>query len=65
MSTLLLGRKVEIEAADRFLAMISAGSAALIVEGEPGIGKTAVWREVLAPCGCRLVSGAGLRGGGA
>lgn len=59
MSALLLGREAELEAADRFLAMISAGSPALIVEGEPGIGKTAVWREVLARAdasSCRVLA---------
>jgi tetratricopeptide (TPR) repeat protein len=59
MNVPLLGREVELEAADRFLTMISAGSAALIVEGEPGIGKTAVWREVLARAdasSCRVLA---------
>ena len=59
VSALLLGREAELEAADRFLAMISGRSAALVVEGEPGIGKTAVWREVLARAdasSCRVLA---------
>jgi DNA-binding CsgD family transcriptional regulator len=47
LSGLLVGRQTELEAAERFLGLISEGAAALVFEGEAGIGKTAVWREVL------------------
>jgi DNA-binding CsgD family transcriptional regulator len=41
----VIGRDAELEAVDRFLESVSAGAASLIVEGEPGIGKTTVWSE--------------------
>lgn len=43
----VIGRDAEIEAVDHFLESFSAGAAALVVEGEPGIGKTTVWRAAL------------------
>ena len=43
----LVGRDAEIEAADRFLDATRNGPAALLLEGEPGIGKTTVWREAV------------------
>jgi DNA-binding CsgD family transcriptional regulator len=44
----LLGRQQELADADAFLDAMQEGLAAFVVEGEPGIGKTAVWREALA-----------------
>jgi DNA-binding CsgD family transcriptional regulator len=41
----LLGREVELAAVDAFLDQAGSGFAALMLEGEPGIGKTTVWRE--------------------
>jgi DNA-binding CsgD family transcriptional regulator len=41
----LVGRRQELAAIDAFLAADADGAAALVVEGEAGIGKTSVWRE--------------------
>src|SRR5437016_2360535 len=43
----VFGRGAELEAAERFLDGLAAGPAALVLEGEPGIGKTTVWREAV------------------
>jgi DNA-binding CsgD family transcriptional regulator/tetratricopeptide (TPR) repeat protein len=43
----VIGREAELAAAERFLESLSEGPAALVVEGEPGIGKTTVWREAI------------------
>ena len=43
----VIGREWEQERVDGFLDMIAEGSAALVLEGEPGIGKTTVWRAVV------------------
>jgi DNA-binding NarL/FixJ family response regulator len=43
----LVGREWEMAGADRFLDDVADGPAALILEGEPGIGKTTVWRAIL------------------
>ena len=43
----LIGRQWEIAGADRFLDDISAGPAAMVLEGDPGIGKTTVWRAAV------------------
>jgi predicted ATPase len=44
----LFGRGVELALADRFLEQVEGGSAAFVVEGERGIGKTVLWRETVA-----------------
>jgi DNA-binding CsgD family transcriptional regulator len=44
----LVGRAEEAEVVDQFLAGPLAGSRALLIEGEPGIGKTTLLRELLA-----------------
>jgi DNA-binding CsgD family transcriptional regulator/tetratricopeptide (TPR) repeat protein len=41
----VIGREAELAAAKRFLDSLPEGPAALVIEGEPGIGKTTVWRE--------------------
>jgi hypothetical protein len=41
----IIGRESELASGDEFLEGVSAGSRALVLEGEPGIGKTTVWRE--------------------
>jgi hypothetical protein len=41
----LVGREWEMAGADRFLDDVADGPAALVLEGEPGIGKTTVWRD--------------------
>ena len=40
----IIGRDAELAAAASFLDAIPSGLAALGLEGEPGIGKTTVWR---------------------
>ena len=47
----VVGRDQELEAAAEFLGELESGPAALVFEGEPGIGKTTVWAaaEELAP----------------
>jgi len=44
-SSLVVGRDAELVAADRFLDAVRDSAQALVLEGEPGIGKTTVWRE--------------------
>jgi DNA-binding CsgD family transcriptional regulator len=41
----LVGRAAEVEAVELFLDRVSRGAHALVLEGEPGIGKTRVWTE--------------------
>ncbi len=55
MDNALLGRELELETCERFVAA-AAGAGALLLEGEAGIGKTAVWRVALEQaraCGWR------------
>jgi len=40
----IVGREVELAACERLLERVAEGPAALVVEGEAGIGKTTVWR---------------------
>ena len=54
--TELIGREAELERIQRFLAGNESGPSALLLEGEPGIGKTSLWRE-----GVRLARGTGHR----
>lgn len=44
----MVGRERELEEGRRFLGALANGSACLVLEGEPGIGKTTVWRETIA-----------------
>ena len=44
----LVGRKAELEEIERFLDTVSEGPGALVVEGDPGIGKTELWTAALA-----------------
>jgi DNA-binding CsgD family transcriptional regulator len=44
----VVGRSLELDAIRAVLASASEGPVALLLEGEPGIGKTALWREGLA-----------------
>lgn len=39
----VIGRDTELEAVRRFLAAFAEGPAALMIRGEPGIGKTTIW----------------------
>ena len=52
----IVGRDAELAAVERFLAALSDEPAALVVEGEAGIGKTTVWLEAI-----RLADARGLR----
>ena len=44
----MVGRERELEAAAEFLEALESGPAALVFEGEAGIGKTTLWREAAA-----------------
>jgi hypothetical protein len=46
----LEARQPERERVDAFLAALPAGARALLIRGEPGIGKTALWRLALERC---------------
>ena len=43
----LAGRRSEMAGVDRFLELLPDGPAALVLEGDPGIGKTTVWRAAV------------------
>src|SRR3954447_12118443 len=45
MAVEIIGRREELLAFDRFLAAVPAGGQALLLEGDAGIGKTALWQE--------------------
>ncbi len=54
----MVGRERELEAGERLVAGLSC-SGCLILEGEAGIGKTTVWRGIVAHAqavGCRVLS---------
>jgi len=53
--TAIIGREAEIEAIDDFLAGPTDGARALVLEGEPGIGKTTLWRSATAHAAARGV----------
>ena len=42
-----VGRDAELELVDRFLERVPAGTPILVIEGDPGIGKTTVWLEAI------------------
>ena len=44
----VVGRAAELENVDRFLGAVSAGPVALVLRGEPGIGKTTIWHQAVA-----------------
>jgi DNA-binding CsgD family transcriptional regulator len=50
----LVGRQRELTGVDGFLELLRVGPAALVLEGEPGIGKTAVWRAAVNAARGRL-----------
>jgi predicted ATPase len=45
MAVELIGRRAELLAFDGFLGAVPAGGQALLLEGDAGIGKTALWQE--------------------
>ena len=44
----IVGRATELARLDAFLDAVANGPAALVVEGEPGIGKTTLWKRGMA-----------------
>jgi len=46
----VVGRESELARVDAFLAALPQGARALVIRGEPGIGKTALWRAALGRC---------------
>jgi DNA-binding CsgD family transcriptional regulator len=42
----IVGRDAELLAGDSFLKAVAKGSALLVLQGEPGIGKTTIWAEI-------------------
>jgi predicted ATPase len=44
----VIGRESELAILHSFLDSIPTGPSALVLSGDPGIGKTTVWREGLA-----------------
>ena len=53
---MLCGRTAELERIDAFLAAIAHGPATLLLEGELGVGKTALWREAVRRARSRVLS---------
>ena len=47
----LIGRDTEVAEISAFLSGISRGAGALAISGDPGIGKTTVWRHVVQAAG--------------
>jgi predicted ATPase len=43
----VIGRAAELAAVDRFLEVAAGGLASLLIDGDAGIGKTAIWRASL------------------
>jgi Cdc6-like AAA superfamily ATPase len=43
----VVGREKELESAAKFLQELEGGRAALVIEGEAGIGKTTLWSKVV------------------
>lgn len=48
VSDALFGREPELAAVERFLAAAATGPAGLLIEGAAGIGKSALWAQVVA-----------------
>jgi DNA-binding CsgD family transcriptional regulator len=46
-----VGREVELEEVERFLAAATGGPATLVIEGAAGIGKTTLWEAALGAAG--------------
>jgi DNA-binding CsgD family transcriptional regulator len=54
--TAIVGRDDQLRAIEAFLAAMSTAPSALVLEGEPGIGKSTLWRR-----GVELAAGRGFR----
>ncbi|HEX9599540.1 MAG TPA: AAA family ATPase [Gaiellaceae bacterium] len=48
MTGVVVGRERELADLDEFLDTVLAGTATLVIEGEPGIGKTTIWQAGIA-----------------
>jgi DNA-binding NarL/FixJ family response regulator/tetratricopeptide (TPR) repeat protein len=46
----IVGRDAEQDRIDAFVAMLADGPRALVIRGEPGIGKTTLWRYAVDRC---------------
>jgi DNA-binding CsgD family transcriptional regulator len=58
MVNAVIGRDAELRAIQGFLAASGTGARALVIAGEPGIGKTTVWQAGLdeaRSCSCRVL----------
>ena len=55
MAAEIIGRRDELLAIQSFLDAVPAGGQALLLEGDAGIGKTALWQEALRVAGQRDV----------
>jgi hypothetical protein len=53
VSRQIVGREAELRELVQLLDSATDGPAALLLEGDPGIGKTTVWKEALAEAGNR------------
>ncbi len=53
MNAELIGRATEVEAVDRLLELARTGLASLLINGDAGIGKTAIWRAAIERAGER------------
>src|SRR4051812_10785673 len=42
----VIGRAAELRAAAAFLDRLDEGPLAIVIEGDPGIGKTTIWRAI-------------------
>ncbi len=51
----IVGRRSELDAISRFLHALGDGSATLVMEGEPGIGKTTLMRAAVAAAAERAI----------
>ena len=52
-SALVIGRDEELDSIQAFLARLEQGPAALVLSGEPGIGKTILWGRALSSSSAR------------
>ena len=57
----IIGRAGELQAVERFLERGTKGLASLLIDGEAGIGKTALWRASLGGAGSRGAASCALR----
>jgi DNA-binding CsgD family transcriptional regulator len=58
MADTVIGREAELAALDEFVADVATGSAAVLLEGAAGTGKTMLWKHTVAMAGergCRVL----------